>query len=160
MIFPESCFIDSNIFLYLFLEKSSKKADEFLAKVKYGEIKGYINPIVVSEIFHKMATAEIKKNTGISHKEILELIKENPETIKSLKRTFKAIDEIFSYQGIKILEINKETVFETIKIAKENGLLFHDALIASTCKLNNIKNILTNDKDFERIESLNIIKVN
>ncbi len=159
MLFLESCFIDSNIFILTATNKESRKLKDFMSKVKFGEIKGYINPIVISEVFHKLATLEIKKNRRISYKEVLELIKEEPKIIKNLK-TFRVINEIISYEGIEILEIDKETVFETIKIAKENGLLFQDSLIASTCKLNKIENILTNDRDFERLEFLNVIKIN
>ncbi|MBU2100524.1 PIN domain-containing protein [Candidatus Micrarchaeota archaeon] len=159
MLLPDSCFIDSNIFLDAATERTTKKIHSFLEKVKFGEIKGYINPIVVSEVFHKLAITEIIRTMKISYSEAIALTKEEPEIIKKLK-TFKAINEIISYQGIEILEINKETVIDAIKISKEKGLLFQDALIASTCKQNRIEDILTNDKDFERADFLNVIKIN
>ena len=160
MLFPEECFIDSNIFLAAATERTTRKLHSFLEKVKFGEIKGYINPIVVSEVFHKLAITEVRKTRNVSCTEAMELIKEEPGIIQNLKKAFKTIDEILSYKGIEILEIDRKNVIETTKIAKENGLLFNDALIASSCKLNKIENILTNDADFERVEFLNTIKIN
>jgi len=160
MLFPNECFIDSNIFIIASVKKGNQKFKEFIDKVRFGEIKGFINPIVVSEIFHKFAITEIRENMNVSYTEAMQLIKEEPKIIKNLKKAFKAIHEILSYEGIEILGMDEKNVTETIKIAKENELLFNDALIASTCKLNKIENIITNDTDFERLEFLNTIKIN
>lgn len=160
MLFPETCFIDSNIFILSMTKETNIRLENFLNKVKYGEIKAYINAVVISEVFHKLLIAELRKNRNFSYEQSMELIKEQPEIISKLKKAFKAVDEIISFEGIEILEINKETVLEARKIAKENNMLFQDALIASNCKLNGVQEILTKDADFERVEFLNIIRFN
>jgi len=159
MIFPDSCFIDSNIFLFSLRRKGYSQLKEFLKKVKFGEIKGYINSVVLSEVFHKTAITEIMENKRFSYQEALKATKEESELIKQLKKPFKMIDEIICFEGIEILDINKETVCEAREIAEEKGLLFQDSLIAANCKIKGIEYLVTNDKDFERTDFLQPLNI-
>jgi len=47
----------------------------------------------------------------------------------------------------------------SFEIIGKYGLLPNDALIAATCKHYGIKDIATFDKDFERVEFLNVWKL-
>ncbi|MCC7572371.1 MAG: PIN domain-containing protein [Candidatus Methanofastidiosum sp.] len=58
------------------------------------------------------------------------------------------------YEGIKILQLGEEISKLSFDLSKEYGLLPNDAIHAASCKYYDIKNIATNDSDFESLEAL------
>ena len=67
-------FIDTNIFLYTFKSnnKFSRYCGDYISRVKYGELLGFVSPLVISELFYKMIMIEISetKKLDISNQKI------------------------------------------------------------------------------------------
>jgi predicted nucleic acid-binding protein len=68
---PDGCkaFIDTNIFIYHFLDLS-EICTAFLERVKAREIRGFTSEVVLMEILHKLMIAEIASNYGISRLDV------------------------------------------------------------------------------------------
>lgn len=50
----DEIFSDSNIFIYSATNTGPfLRCENFLLKIKSGEIIGYVNPIIVEEVYHK-----------------------------------------------------------------------------------------------------------
>jgi predicted nucleic acid-binding protein len=84
---PSGCraFIDSNIFIYHFLDLS-ETCTEFLERIKAHEIRGFTSEIVMAEVLHKLMVAEIAPKHEMNRLEVSRLIKRCPSVISKLER--------------------------------------------------------------------------
>jgi hypothetical protein len=129
-------FFDSNVFLH-HLAETRKSATELLEKVESGEIDGYINDVVVSEVVY----GYLRASSGLRPYELRAAIAKldlNLDLFKVLPCSF----------GVKVAEV-----------IEEYKLLPNDALIAATCKHYGIKKIATFDEDFRRVDFLEIVEI-
>lgn len=150
-------FIDSNIFIYsATLTGPFEDCENLLLKVKYGEIIGYVNPIVIEEVYHKLLILEVCTNYNKKPFEAVQFIKANPQILEETEKSREIINEILNYRGLRILEIGHHIVLEAKKMF--NILLGSDAIHAATCKMYEISDIATNDNDFKHIDFLNVWK--
>lgn len=155
-----NAFIDTNIFLYTIKSnnKFSRYCGDYISRVKYGELLGFVSPLVISELFYKLIMIEISETKKLDTSKSKIFLKENPGIISKLKKSSKVIEELYMYEGIKILQLGEEISKLSLELSKEYGLLPNDAIHAATCKYYDIKNIATNDSDFERVDFLKVWK--
>lgn len=59
-----------------------------------------------------------------------------------------------------IFDLEEEIIIETIQIRKKHNIKLPDAIIAATCLVNNCKLITNNVNDFDKINGLQLVKVN
>lgn len=141
-----SVFIDSNVIVKYFAgEPVSRK---LLEPVLKGEIDGYINNIVFTEVIFTL----IKLQTGMSAYELRRRPQKLISSVKNIGKQIMFLREYFSE-----LEIGEEIKQLSLKIMEDYGLLPNDALIAATCKFNNAEKLLTFDEDFKRVAWLKVI---
>ncbi len=153
-----SVFVDTSILIYAFTNTHyTKTCEDFLGRVKYGEVEGYINSIVLDEFFHKLVIFEVYSKKKLTSQKAVKFLKSNPAFIKSLNRPFKASEEVLKDYGLKILDTS-DILEKALDISRKYGLLFSDALHSACCKVNDIKDIATNDRDFERVDFLKVWK--
>jgi predicted nucleic acid-binding protein len=62
--------------------------------------------------------------------------------------------------GIKTLPIDIDDILKSNEIKREFGLLTNDAITLAVMKRHHLRNIATNDPDFERVTDLVIWKPN
>ncbi|RLF94447.1 ribonuclease VapC [Thermococci archaeon] len=135
-------FTDSNVILNHL--RDDKRSTEMLKKIQSGEIKGYVNQIVFSEVLYtymKYVTKE--KSYGL---------KKNPEKIKDIKIG----DTVALFDLFEFLHFDDSMLGLTEEMITTYGLLPNDALIAATCKSYGIRDIATFDNDFKRVDFLNV----
>ncbi|MFQ6072310.1 MAG: PIN domain-containing protein [Methanosarcinales archaeon] len=153
----DEIFSDSNIFIYSATNTGPfLNCENFLLKIKSGEIIGYVNPIIVEEVYHKLLILEVCDRYNKLPYEAVRFIKQNPHILSQTNKSKQVIDEILKYKGLKVLEIGYSTIIEAKKLF--NILLGNDAIHAATCKIYGIYDIATNDSDFEKVDFLNIWK--
>ncbi|MEO2117106.1 MAG: type II toxin-antitoxin system VapC family toxin, partial [Methanocaldococcus sp.] len=111
-------FFDSNVLIYHLCGKVEAK--KLIEKVENGEIIGFINPIVVSEVLFFYIRATTNKRPYD--------IKKHPEILESLD--LDIVFELFSI--FQMLDLNSEIVKISKEIIKKYCLLPNDALICST----------------------------
>ena len=124
------------------------EARKALEPVINGEITGFINNIIFSEVVFIL----LKLLTGIKAYELKrrpELVK---EIIKKIDKQIKFLREYFIE-----LEVNESVKQIAIEVMRQYGLLPNDALIASTCRHYGIERILTFDEDFKRVPWLIVL---
>lgn len=151
-------FVDTSILIYAFTNtRYTKTCEDFLGRVKYGEVKGYINSTVINEFFHKLVIFEVYSKKKLISQNAVKFLKSNPAFIKSLSRPFKASREVIKDYEFKILDTSK-VLEKALEISKKHGILFFDSLHSACCKVYDIKDVATNDADFERIPGLKVWK--
>jgi len=78
--------------------------------------------------------------------------------ISEFLQIYDIVLEFIKDAKISILPTSLDIVIESIEMGKKYKLLPSDALIVSLCKHYGIRKIATFDKDFEKVDFLEIIK--
>jgi len=74
-----SVFVDTSILIYAFTNTHyAKTCEDFLGRVKYGEVEGYINSTVIDEFFHKLVIFEVYSKKKLSSQKAVKFLKSNP----------------------------------------------------------------------------------
>ena len=136
-------FFDSNVFLH-HLAGTSQKATELLERVESGEISGYVNDVVVSEVIYGYLRATTDLKPHRLRKEILKL-NFDLSPVKELLEMFSILPCNYGAGIVEIIE--------------KYRILPNDALIAATCKHYGIRRIATFDEDFKRLDFLEVVEV-
>jgi predicted nucleic acid-binding protein len=156
----EKVLFDTNIFVYSALDHPLYGESCTLAfhKVESGVLEGYVPPIVLTELLHRLMIAEvIKKGRARNTREVLELLKEDKSIIPSLTICWDELERLYA-AGFTVLEDRLGIFKDALLISRRFSLLSNDAYIASFARAYGIPNIATNDPDFERVDWLTVWK--
>ncbi len=83
-------------------------------------------------------------------------MRENPETVKQIAG--EVISDVSSLlNALKIVVLAPVSYLEMLDVIANYGLLPNDALIAATCRHYGVKKIVTFDRDFERVDFLDVV---
>lgn len=152
-----SIFIDTNILIYAFTTtRFTPSCEELLEKVQNGLVKGHVNSTVIDEFFHKVLLMQVYTEKGLQPKEAIAFLKQNPERIADFALPFDVTREVLNDYGIIILE-TAPLLDETLELSRHYGLLFSDALHAATCTHYALDHLVTNDRDFTRVDRISVI---
>ncbi len=129
-------FIDSNYWIYLFDKTTLEHiaVSSHFQKI-YPQNKIMVNVIVMMEVMHYLV-----KRLG-------------PEIAQQKWELFSAIP----YEIGDLIHSELRNVFDLLKIHSFTGIGSRDASILSYMRQKNITNIATHDKDFEKIDFVNVI---
>jgi len=147
-------FIDSNIFIYHFLDLS-KDCSNLLERAERREIRAYASTVVLGEVLHKLMLSEAMEKYGTKLYQTIRYLKEHPELIKSLEKSEISVEEIPEF-NVEILPIGEGAIFESRGLREQYGLMTNDSLNLYAMKTQGIKVIATNDRDFERVKGIDI----
>ena len=129
-------YIDSNIFIYAAIDntKTGEKARNVIEKIANGEIKGYVSPLVIDEVMWVIQ---------------------------------KMVDRNVAYRTVQLITslplVWLDISYETTKIALEiyqRGLDPRDSFHIGVMKEYNISEILSEDKDFDKISEIRRVSLN
>lgn len=149
-------FIDSNIFIYHFLNLSDS-CTAFLVKAEKREISACTSTVVLAEVLHRLTIAEAAEEFGIRPWQVVKFLKKNPEALKSLEKSEDAVAEIPRF-NIGILPLGRDGIFESRALREAYCLLTNDSLNLCIMKCNGIQDIATNDSDFEKVDWITVWK--
>jgi uncharacterized protein len=155
---PTGCkiFIDSNIFIYHFLGRS-EPCTVLLERTEDLDVQAYTSIIVMTEVLHKLMFAEAVEKFGIRPYKVSRFFKNHPDAVSSLTKCEDSIEEISDF-NIEILPVGKDAIFESRAFRERYYLLTNDSLNLYAMKVNGLKDMATNDRDFERVEWIDIWK--
>lgn len=139
-------FIDSNIFTYHLLghKRYRDSVKDFLIRIESGLYTGYINEVVVSEVYHNFVRVKICDKYKVQPFDFTRFIKLNQKTISEVD--LSTATAILSMKNIQLIHNNEIGIIE--ENMKRYNLLSSDAIHVSSCKLQGIEYMATNDSDF------------
>ena len=127
--------IDANIFLEVELgQKKGEYARKLLKRFENGELSGYISD------FHIDAIVIVMENYDKTGKEIAIFL-----------------SSLLKYRGLSIIEISLSSKINTTKIMDMYDLDFDDALICQCMKERNLKELISYDTHFDKIDFIDRI---
>jgi predicted nucleic acid-binding protein len=152
-----SVFLDTNILIYAFTTtRFTPSCEELLEKVRNGVVKGHVNSTVIDEFFHKVLLMQVYTEKGLQPKEAIGFLKKNPERIADFPLPFEVTQEVLHDYGIIILD-TAPILDETLAFSRKYSLLFSDALHAASCTHYSLDHLITNDRDFSRVDRISVI---
>jgi len=132
----EVVFIDANIFLEFILEdEKSEKCDILLKNIKTNEINAMTSDFIVY-------TCLIQIQNKLKN---IELLKDFILLIGSLN-------------GLEIIRPYLTDIYNAIEIANKESLDFDDSLVVSCMKSANINKLVSFDKHFDKVKTINRIE--
>lgn len=155
-----STFIDANIFIYHFSKESrfNQACSNFLEYIEGGSMSGFTSTSIVQEVTHRMMIMEaVGLLPGIKSKDILKHLKRNSDTVKKLINHQSIPSKIASF-NLEIVSPGIEAIVRSQQMKKRYGFLSNDALTLQIMEDLNIKNLASNDTDFERVDFITLYR--
>jgi predicted nucleic acid-binding protein len=151
-------FIDANIFLYRILEhwKYGQSCTKLLKDINFGKYSGVTSIGVCNEVFHRVMIAELFEKRNIAAKFAIKYLKDNPEVIRDLSAAGDAIKNIEQIQNLRIVGVQKDALDLSLEFSQKYGLLATDAFHVATMKIDGLSILASNDRDFERVDWLEL----
>ena len=155
-----SVFVDANIFIYHFSQKSKFNTDStnFLERIEKGKITGITSTLVVQEATHRMMILEaaaILKDKDL--KDLVKHLKAHPDVVRQLVSHHSVPEKVASF-NLEIVSPDIQIIQRSQGIKGQYGILSNDALSLQIMKDLKINNLASNDSDFERVDSINLYK--
>ena len=149
-----SIFIDANIFIYHFSKESrfNQACLNFLQYIEAGSISGFTSTSIVQEVTHRMMIIEaVGLLPGIKPKDIVKYLKKNSDVLKKLVNHQSIPSKISSF-NLEIISPDIDAIVRSQQLKNRYGFLSNDALTLQIMEDLNIKNLASNDADFERVD--------
>ena len=137
--------------------KFSLSCETLLEKVRAGDVTGYVNATVIDEFFHKALLTQIYIEKRLSPREAIAYIKKHPALLNTLDTPYSATREVLEQYNLGVLETS-DVLDDTLRISRQYGLLFSDALHAASAYKHHIDYFVTNDRDFDRVDFLTLVR--
>ena len=152
-------FIDANIFVYHFSGPTeyTDACAQLLQRVEEDRLFAFTSTLVLAETLHRLMIIEATAKLRIGAKVAIHHLKTHPLDVKRLIEHIKVPGKIHTL-GIKILPVNIDDILKSNEIKMEYGLLTNDAITLAVMKRHHLRNIATNDPDFDRVTDLVIWK--
>lgn len=153
-----SSFVDSNIFTYFLLEdrRYFNKVKTFFEMINTGKIFGFANNIVFTETLFNFVKAEVITSENIIVKDFIKYTKLHPDVIANVD--ISPVLELLDLPNLYMLDLPSGTISDIKEIHSMYGLLSNDAYHLLTMKYYGITNITTNDRDFERVSWIKVLR--
>jgi hypothetical protein len=152
-----SVFLDTNILIYAFTTtRFTPACEQLLDTIRDGEVKGHVNSTVIDEFFHKVLLMQVYTEKGLQPAEAIAYLKKNPEKVAEFTLPFEVTGEVLHDYGITVLD-TAPVLDEALDFSRQYGLLFSDALHAATSTHYSLDHLITNDRDFARVNRVSVI---
>ncbi len=125
-------YIDANVFLYVFVDfgENHALAKSLLSLTKQGKFEAYTCALTYDEVFWKV------------------------KQMRSFEDALKATKLWLSLPNLNILPVTTQTVWKAHELQGNHRIGPRDAIHAATALLHNIKIVISDDPDFDKIKEL------
>lgn len=149
-------FVDSSLLVRSLLA-GDKGLEDLLCKYLDGELVLFIGLGVLEETYYKLISLVTQALTGKTGAHAVKREwKRNEDISKNVKMRFDVLLELIDIGAILVVPTTMSTFKRSYEISREYGLFPNDALIAATCESYEIRKIATYDKDFGKVDFLEV----
>jgi len=155
-----SVFIDANVFIYHFSKGSrfNSSSSNFLERGESGAISGFTSSSIIQEVMHRSMIMEAAALfPKIAPRDLVRYLKAHPEEVKKLTN-HQEIPSKFTSFNITIISSDLPLIKKSQIMKRRYGFLSNDALTLQIMEDMKIKNLASNDADFERVETITLYR--
>ena len=152
-------FLDTNILLYAIAEHPhfGPWCDALLDRIRRGDVAGYVSVVVLNELIHKLMIGEVAQKAGLKPGQVIQYLKRHRGVLETLE-AYEILEEVETAYGLVILEATPEAFSIARRLMQAYRLLSNDALHLAVMQKASLRDLATNDADFEGIEDFHIWK--
>lgn len=150
----ERLYIDANIFVYYF-GRSSNECAALIGRCERGEIEAYTGTHILLEAAHRLMMTEAVDKGLVTPGNVPGKLRRRPELASQLKEHSDAVQHILD-MGIEMLQVDAEVLEISANLRAQTGLLVNDSISLAMMQRQGIYAIATNDRDFQRIDGLEV----
>lgn len=152
-------FVDTNIFYLHFTSRSASCTTLFM-RIALGEVIGYVNTEVLSDLLHKLMLHEAHRRGFIPNARAIEMkqrLLEDRTIISNMPDHQNLFERVLNI-GVKVIRISKKMFIDTKRERTDYGLMTNDSLHLGSMLRHSvpITNIATKDGDFAHIPGIEV----
>jgi predicted nucleic acid-binding protein len=155
---PAGCriFLDAGVFIYHF-HRESTQCRVLLERCERGEVRGVTSVIAVLEVTHRLMMAEAVRAGHVAPGGVARRLRERPEVVRSLTEYRRQVESI-PHWGVQVLPVDLGRCLRAGDVRAANGLLTNDSVMLATMRDAGLTAIATADRDFERVEGIQVFR--
>jgi predicted nucleic acid-binding protein len=155
---PAGCriFLDAGVFIYHF-HRESTQCRVLLERCERGEVRGVTSVIVLLETTHRLMMAEAVRSGQATAGGVARKLRRRPDVIRGL-REYRAQVACIPRWGIQVLPVDLGRCLRAADERAAHGLFTNDSVIVATMRDAGVTAIATADRDFERVEGLQVFR--
>jgi predicted nucleic acid-binding protein len=155
---PAGCriFLDAGVFIYHF-HRASAQCRVLLERCERGEVRGVTSVIAVLEATHRLMMAEAVRAGHVTPGGVARKLRERPEVVRSLTEYRRQVESI-PHWGVQVLPVDLGRCFRAADERAAHGLFTNDSIIAATMRDAGVTAIATADRDFERVDGIQVYR--
>ncbi len=104
------------------------------------------------QVIEKSARGEYITNTLTIYEVVVVVAGLTGRSLRDKKFVEDVAKAILEIRKLRLVPLREETIIEAVKVAREIGLDFEDAIHYATAKQYNAIQIISNDKDYEKTD--------
>ncbi|MBI3821755.1 MAG: type II toxin-antitoxin system VapC family toxin [Planctomycetes bacterium] len=150
-----SLFLDANVFIYAYADDPAfgSACTDLLERIELKDLQGFISAHVFGDIAHRIMTLEACQVFGWPYAGVARRLRRHPQEVQKLKEFRQMLDDIVTI-GIHILPIHAHDVLAAGDLSIKHGLLSGDALLVAVMQANGLRQLASNDSDFDAVASI------
>lgn len=142
--------------LYMFLRRNERHRviiRPFMKHVVQGKIELYVSPLTTDELLYRLLLTRIKEVYGRNPHDVL---RSDPiEPIRRLSDEIShALQRTLRLPHIRLVSIATEDIFQMLENTQQYALMPRDALHLAVMQRLGLRDIVSDDADFDRIPEL------
>jgi predicted nucleic acid-binding protein len=153
-------FLDTNVFVFHYRGKSAS-CTALINRIAHGDVIGYVNTQVLSDLLHKLMLAEAaaKKFCGFGASDLKHWLSANRALAVQLTDYQTRFEDTLDL-GIKVMRITKNILVDTKIERAAYGLMTGDSLHLGNMNRHTpaVRHIATHDGDFAHVPGLTVWK--
>jgi len=149
-------FLDAGVFIYHFYRESTQ-CRRLLERCEGGEVLGLTSVVAVLETTHRLMMAEAVRAGLATRGGVARKLRERPEVIRSLHEYRRQVESIPRW-GIQVLPVDLGRCLRAADVRAAHGLFTNDSIIVATMRDAGVTAIATADRDFERVEGIEVFR--
>jgi predicted nucleic acid-binding protein len=155
----QTVFLDSTILHYAVVDfpGGTPRCIELLKRVTNREVAACFTAPVLNDAIHKIMCSEAAERFDQPRAGLVNWLKANPARVRELTHAAEAL-RLFEAIPTGLLPVDWAALSDAQRTAQAYGLLASDALIVAMMQRHGIRDLATNDDDFDGIPDLTIWK--
>ncbi len=165
---PKVAYLDPSFCINILIEKARfhKECFDYSKRLEEEKTVLLVSNLGLDELWFallRVRTIEFLKDEKIidPEKKWFWFLKENPKVVMKLTLFIEEDTLLFlEMPNLVLVEITEHQTLQALSFMKNFGLMPRDAIHAAATKLSGAEAIITTDKDFNRVEGINIYTCN
>jgi predicted nucleic acid-binding protein len=153
------CFVDANIFYYHLVDTPplSEECSNFFERIEKREVTASTSSVAVAEAVHKVMLADAVAQHGLDRAGLAHRLQRHRQHISTLQEHTK-VTALIRALAIHVEPVTLATLERAAAISTKFQLLTNDALTIAVMEQLRLKDLATNDENFDTVAGVTVWK--